>query len=291
MTHVLTAPGAASGPSRLMSLRERRAPWTGARRSEGHLIEEGEARGVRPQRAGPEGGRDGSADVEVLTQPLGASSSDEAREEEGGHQDPSVLWGGDQSAAEGRPAPPPAQVPTPFVRVTRSSAEGVAARRSLEFGDTTLLVRNIPSGYTQEQLLEEFDLVRYADLFFLPTKSAGSLNRGYGLINFRGDEDARAFQQRWHRGALQHTSRSRPLVLCRSQTQGFWPTLESITRWVRQRPGEEQTTPIIFGGFRRLDAVRYMDIAAASSVPPHEPEEHGPNSSPEPASSSAGTVG
>jgi hypothetical protein len=60
--------------------------------------------------------------------------------------------------------------------------------------DVTLMLRNIPNKYTQEQLLADLDSYRSAiDFLYLPTDFKNTCNLGYAFLNFSDGQAAEAF--------------------------------------------------------------------------------------------------
>jgi len=65
-------------------------------------------------------------------------------------------------------------------------------------GITTLMIRNIPNRYNQEELLEEIDDLGFAlkyDFFYMPVDAHNKCNVGYGFINFKTASDCTKFQK------------------------------------------------------------------------------------------------
>jgi RNA recognition motif-containing protein len=87
---------------------------------------------------------------------------------------------------------------------------------------TTVFVRNIPSKYTLEWLLEEVQAVADCDFMHIPTARRSKSNFGYAFINFVTPEDARKFLEEFegHRFARQPFSSKRACVGF-AELQGF----------------------------------------------------------------------
>mmetsp|Transcript_4191 Transcript_4191/g.13406 ORF Transcript_4191/g.13406 Transcript_4191/m.13406 type:complete len:212 (-) Transcript_4191:52-687(-) len=130
---------------------------------------------------------------------------------------------------------------------------------ALGANEATVLVRHIPAGYMQEQLLVEWQLVGKIDLFFMPMMPQKNLSLGYVIINFLSTEHAVDFHRRWHGVSLAHTQRARPLDVRRSKTQGFYPTLNQIAQSMKsRRKWKEGSLPLGFNGASQLDMQRII---------------------------------
>mmetsp|Transcript_57761 Transcript_57761/g.179399 ORF Transcript_57761/g.179399 Transcript_57761/m.179399 type:complete len:226 (+) Transcript_57761:103-780(+) len=111
------------------------------------------------------------------------------------------------------------------------STQGQQAGHKLQDGDVTLVMRNIPAGYTQEQLMRELGCANEVNLFHLPASGEGHQNLGYAISHFKNPTFAKAFQQRWQGQTLKHSWQSRKLQVRRSKTQGLGPTLAGLKNY------------------------------------------------------------
>mmetsp|Transcript_4190 Transcript_4190/g.13404 ORF Transcript_4190/g.13404 Transcript_4190/m.13404 type:complete len:214 (-) Transcript_4190:52-693(-) len=157
--------------------------------------------------------------------------------------------------------PEPQAVPMPRFVGPHTLQHGRApmAGLALSADEATVLVRHIPAGCVQGQLLVEWQLVGKIDLFFMPMMPQKNLSLGYVIINFLSMEDARDFHRRWQGVSLAHTLRARPLDVRRSKIQGFYPTLNHIVQSMKgRRKWKEGSLPLGFNGYSQLDMQRII---------------------------------
>jgi hypothetical protein len=78
---------------------------------------------------------------------------------------------------------------------------------------TSVVVRNIPSRYTAEMLLEEWPIMGTYDILYLPTHAARNRCAGYAFINFTSSAAAHAFRDTWRKQHLDHFRSSKNKAL------------------------------------------------------------------------------
>mmetsp|Transcript_9490 Transcript_9490/g.28584 ORF Transcript_9490/g.28584 Transcript_9490/m.28584 type:complete len:283 (+) Transcript_9490:90-938(+) len=155
-------------------------------------------------------------------------------------------------------APSGGTLPLPPAGPPASSGASARGRRPSAWGKQTLLVRHIPARYTQDQLVEEWQLLGQIDLFFLPFSCKRNQTLGYAVINFTSHQGAASFLDRWQGGSLAHSRRSRPLEVFAARVQGFWPSLEHIARSSARAPLRREHLPLVFSGRTRCDVQPLM---------------------------------
>jgi len=133
-------------------------------------------------------------------------------------------------------------------------ARDLAARGDGLGGLLTVMVRRIPSRYTQQKLMREINasgfLGKY-DFFYLLTQPKSRLNRGFAFINFNSSQDAESFYHMFHKQRLRHFHTEQPLEVMPADLQGFEKNAEHyllMLRSTRSRP--LQTGRALF--FRQL---------------------------------------
>lgn len=97
---------------------------------------------------------------------------------------------------------------------------------------TTLMVRNIPVGYTQEMIALEWPPSLGYDFLYLPRNAGGKANLGYAFVNFTDEAGAAAFRAAWHRRSLAMFRSARRLSCSLAEVQGF----EANVRQLRSKP-------------------------------------------------------
>jgi hypothetical protein len=131
---------------------------------------------------------------------------------------------------------------------------------------TTLMVRNIPIEYTQEMLVDEWQLP--FDFLYLPCSLASERNLTYAFINFKTETIATEFKEIWHKRRLRHCAARKTLNVSFSSVQGrdacIW--LFKQKRDQKRSKGAKRTEgkaqPIVYFGGRRVavdDAIRDLE--------------------------------
>jgi len=117
---------------------------------------------------------------------------------------------------------------------------------------TTLMVRNIPTEYTEEALLKEWPLDLGFDFFYLPRNNKGKANLGYCFLNFTTEAQAEAFRVRWNKNRLAHYIAPKRLNISLAEVQG----LEENVRQLKEKPvgrmKARQCQPIIVRDGRHI---------------------------------------
>lgn len=129
-----------------------------------------------------------------------------------------------------------------FVRSTSTSEEW---RQVQSPGSTTLMVRNIPSEYTEDMLLEEWPAELGYDLFYLPRTKKGHANVGYAFINFVSESRAGAFRDAWDKRRLARFSAAKRLNISLAEVQGLEANIRMLRRKPVNRMRARQCQPII----------------------------------------------
>lgn len=91
-------------------------------------------------------------------------------------------------------------------------------------GDTTFMIRNIPSAYSQRKLLQEFTSAGFeglVDFFYLPKGPSTRTNRGFAFCNLLDGPTAVRFYNCFHGKMLQYSKDTIPLELTTAKIQGF----------------------------------------------------------------------
>mmetsp|Transcript_124536 Transcript_124536/g.360075 ORF Transcript_124536/g.360075 Transcript_124536/m.360075 type:complete len:306 (-) Transcript_124536:613-1530(-) len=113
---------------------------------------------------------------------------------------------------------------------------------------TTLVVRNIPRCFPNEEALqEEWPLNLGYDFLYLPRCRDGKGNLTYAFINFISEAHAQAFRAHWHGRRLARFTDGKSLNVSVATVQG----LEANVRYLREKAtvgagqGRHQSQPII----------------------------------------------
>lgn len=121
-------------------------------------------------------------------------------------------------------------------------------------GVTTLMVRNIPSNYSQDMLLEEWPLERWKfDFLYLPVKIMKKRNLGFAFVNFVTPSAAADFYLAWHRKRLPlFNDGKRNLDVTPAHIQGRMGNLLQIMRNKNFRIRNDTYKPAIFEQGQRI---------------------------------------
>jgi len=102
-----------------------------------------------------------------------------------------------------------------------------------EDGTTTVMMRNIPSRYTVEELVSEMITMNFKDRFdylYLPMDFKTKRNKGYAFINFVSAQDAVQFHADFHGVQLPKYGTQKTLQIARAETQGLEANLNAAQR-------------------------------------------------------------
>lgn len=124
---------------------------------------------------------------------------------------------------------------------------------------TTVMVRNIPAGYTQDMLLQVWPLDGKYDLLYLPVDAATNSHKGYAFINFTSEAYAREFQEMWRNRRLSHAGVSKRLNIIPSKVQGFGKNLHQLKKKRVGRVARGEWAPIVVVDGRLVDIRTAMD--------------------------------
>jgi len=110
---------------------------------------------------------------------------------------------------------------------------------------TTLMIRNIPQMYTQEELMLEWPNNGTYDFFYLPMNAKGIPNKTYAFINFTSPEAALAFKTKWDKKRLQRLQARRTLNVSCADVQGRDANLWQLRRGQQWRLKHKDGQPHI----------------------------------------------
>lgn len=127
------------------------------------------------------------------------------------------------------------------------------ALRPIPPGAVSLMVRNIPWAYSQEELLEEWIPDGSFNYLHLPFNRALARPIGYAYINFTSNEALMAFQDQWHGRFLARHHWRKPLDIAAARAQGFDANMVLLEGNVDSLE-EAGFLPMVFDGLRRVDA-------------------------------------
>jgi len=144
--------------------------------------------------------------------------------------------------------------------------------RPLPRSARTLIVRNVPWAYTQEDLLHFWPPDGTYDYFHTPYHFFNDRPLGHAYINFNTYEAAVAFQDRWHGRYLSWRDTKNTLDITFSHDQGRGPNLARIAKDKIPILVEKNYVPVLMDGTRRLGP----DEALAELIRSCSPSDNGP---------------
>lgn len=141
-----------------------------------------------------------------------------------------------------------------------SSDDDADEEPGAQAGATTVMIRNIPRQYADEEMLQqEWPAELGYDFLYLPRSRDGKGNLRYAFVNFASESHAAAFRAKWHGNRLARFNEGKNLNISTAAVQG----LEANVRYLREKSAEggakgaRLCEPFILSGGRR---VRLQDL-------------------------------
>lgn len=103
---------------------------------------------------------------------------------------------------------------------------------------TTVMIRGIPCGFTQEQLLEQIDdagLAGMYDFIYLPRAGNSLSNLGYAFANFKDPSSATALASALHGKSLEPSRSSKVCTIFPAHIQGYAKLKKRFRRTAQRR--------------------------------------------------------
>jgi len=155
------------------------------------------------------------------------------------------------------------QASVQITKPNQAEHEAARVRRSSEalVGKTTLVIRNIPARFTQQEILKRVWVPDGTfDLLFLPHSFKLGHSVGYCFINFTSSAHAQAFHHRWHGQMLLGGSKAKPLDVHAARSQGIYDNMKYLSTSEVMRVKNSKFQPAVLQGTRTLD---FMDALRA----------------------------
>uniref|UniRef100_A0A7S0AEV1 Mei2-like C-terminal RNA recognition motif domain-containing protein n=1 Tax=Pyrodinium bahamense TaxID=73915 RepID=A0A7S0AEV1_9DINO len=118
----------------------------------------------------------------------------------------------------------------------------------------TLLVRNVPMAWGQEDLLAKWPPDGSYDYLYIPYNLSKDSPLGIAYINFVSYEDAAWFHKKWHGRFLSRQDGKHPLDIAVAKVQGYAPNLARIKKSEARMLAEAGFLPVLVDGKRRMEA-------------------------------------
>mmetsp|Transcript_11025 Transcript_11025/g.22791 ORF Transcript_11025/g.22791 Transcript_11025/m.22791 type:complete len:241 (-) Transcript_11025:41-763(-) len=91
-------------------------------------------------------------------------------------------------------------------------------------GCTTVMIRNIPTTFTQNDLMQQLSAGGFRGMFdfiYVPADSRKRKNRGIGFVNFTSKMAADAFYQQFHGTKSKHLTDAKEIFVTPADVQGY----------------------------------------------------------------------
>jgi len=119
-------------------------------------------------------------------------------------------------------------------------------------GLTTLVVRNVPSRYTKEDLLHLWPPDGTFDFLYLPFNRKQRRTAGYLFMNFTSHDAAVAFYKEWHGKQLHEEGPARKLSIRAAEIQGLEENLRHLIDANVHQNTNPKYLPSVFSGVHEL---------------------------------------
>lgn len=112
---------------------------------------------------------------------------------------------------------------------------------------TTLMIRNIPAMYTQDELAAEWPNNGTYNFFYLPTSHTTTKgNKTFAFINFTSPQAAVAFKELWDKQRLSQFQARRTLNITCADVQGRDANMWQLRKGHNWRLKNKECQPLIF---------------------------------------------
>jgi len=136
--------------------------------------------------------------------------------------------------------------------------------RTLPPGVTTIVVRNVPARFSQEQLLQLWTPDGTYDLMYIPYSMRRQSRSGLVFINMVSHEAALKFAATWHGHKIPNVFGAKRLHIGAAEVQGFIGNLKHFKASNIARMRCERFLPVAFKGTQRLD---FRSLLAGLQIP------------------------
>ncbi|KAF4730843.1 hypothetical protein FOZ62_030014 [Perkinsus olseni] len=130
-----------------------------------------------------------------------------------------------------------------------SSLAGSEVRDNPNDPRTTLMIRNIPTKFTQSTLLEVINTHGFSctyDFFYLPIDFRSEKNLGYAFVNFNTPQLAQAFKRDFHHKKLKSLTSRKVLEITYARLQGLQANIDLFRSSAVTSMALPQYKPLVF---------------------------------------------
>jgi len=130
---------------------------------------------------------------------------------------------------------------------------------------TTLVVRNIPTRYSKDMLLQELPPDGTYDFFYLPFSFQKMKITGYLFVNFTSNAAASAFYSQWHGRSLGAQESSAKLNIGVAEVQGLEENVRQLIKRNIKRIKNPMFQPSVFDGLQEVPFSAVVEQMGRSS--------------------------
>jgi len=132
----------------------------------------------------------------------------------------------------------------------------LAANATADEPPTTAMLRNIPSKFTQQSLLEEIDAEGFNglyDFFYLPMDVRNKTNVGYAFVNFLEPDDMARFSRHFEGYRFKNNNSQKIATVSPAHVQGLKRNIQQLSKKAVLHFNKGQYKPVVFRDGERVD--------------------------------------
>ncbi|CAE7246160.1 ML2 [Symbiodinium sp. CCMP2592] len=132
----------------------------------------------------------------------------------------------------------------------------LAANATADEPPTTAMLRNIPSKFTQQSLLEEIDAEGFNglyDFFYLPMDVRNKTNVGYAFVNFLEPDDMARFSRHFEGYRFKNNNSQKIATVSPAHVQGLKRNIQQLSKKAVLHFNKGQYKPVVFRNGERVD--------------------------------------
>lgn len=123
---------------------------------------------------------------------------------------------------------------------------------------TTLMIRNVPSQYTAEEIINEWPNEGDYDFLYVPYNARTQENLTYAFVNFTSHALAVEFKQQWQKKYLTLHSTKKPLNISFADVQGCYENLRQLKKKRLLHSKVKECQPLVFKDGCRISLAKAL---------------------------------